>query len=187
MTQEIKLRRPQDLIRAEYNPRQMSVKQHAELVDSIKEFGLVQPILVNTFPGRENVIIGGHMRNAVAMELGFKEVATIELCLDPEKEKELNLRLNHALGDWDWDALLNLDEDLLRKVGFTEKELTGGDGEPLIETEDSQSFTVEISAKSIEVKIKYDDHKDDELVNGIANQIIEFLARKQIQSNPRWN
>jgi len=42
---------------------------------------------------------------------------------DEKKEKELNLRLNKNLGEWDMDLLANLDEDLLKDVGFTSEEL----------------------------------------------------------------
>jgi len=42
---------------------------------------------------------------------------------DEKKEKELNLWLNKNLGEWDMDLLANLDEDLLKDVGFTSEEL----------------------------------------------------------------
>ena len=32
---------------AEYNPRELSKKQHEDLQDSIRKFGLVDPILIN--------------------------------------------------------------------------------------------------------------------------------------------
>jgi len=39
------------------------------------------------------------------------------------QERELNLRLNKNLGEWDFDALANFDENLLKDVGFDPKEL----------------------------------------------------------------
>jgi DNA modification methylase len=40
------------------------------------------------------------------------------------KEKELNIRLNKNLGEWDFDALANnFDEELLRLTGFDDKDL----------------------------------------------------------------
>src|ERR1700685_3274899 len=58
-----------DLIEAEYNPRQMTEKQVSDLTASIKEFGLVDPILVNSNSERKNVIIGGHQRVKIARTL----------------------------------------------------------------------------------------------------------------------
>ena len=60
-----------DLIFAEYNPRQMTQEQRQSLIDSIKRFGLVDPILINKNPERKNVIVGGHQRVTIAKELGI--------------------------------------------------------------------------------------------------------------------
>ena len=35
------------LIMAEYNPRQLTKDKHSQLKDSIKRFGLVDPLIVN--------------------------------------------------------------------------------------------------------------------------------------------
>jgi DNA modification methylase len=42
---------------------------------------------------------------------------------DPERAKELSLRLNKNTGDWDWDLLAEFDESLLTDVGFSSEEL----------------------------------------------------------------
>ena len=96
-----------ELISAEYNPRQMTEQQHNSLTDSIKRFGLVDPILVNIHPDRKDIIIGGHQRVTVAKEMGIRTVPTVELELDSKKERELNVRLNRNTGEWDWDGLAN--------------------------------------------------------------------------------
>ena len=36
-----------DLIFAEYNPRQLTKEQYKNLKDSIKRFGLVDPVIIN--------------------------------------------------------------------------------------------------------------------------------------------
>lgn len=108
---------------AEYNPRKMSKKQAKDLRESIKRFGLVDPLIVNKYPGRENIIIGGHQRLNIALELGYKEVPVIYVDLPEDKERELNLRLNKNLGDWDWQKLADFDIDLLVDVGFDANEL----------------------------------------------------------------
>ena len=60
-----------DLIFAEYNPRQMTQDQRQSLTDSIKRFGFVDPILVNSSPERKDIIVGGHQRIIIAKELGI--------------------------------------------------------------------------------------------------------------------
>ncbi|MBC8220432.1 MAG: ParB N-terminal domain-containing protein, partial [Proteobacteria bacterium] len=125
-----------ELISAEYNPRQLTQHQHNTLTDSIKRFGLVDPILVNIHPDRKDIIIGGHQRVTVAKELGIKTVPTVELELDAEKEQELNVRLNKNTGEWNWDGLANnFDVDDLITWGFNEKELLGEISKELIEPE----------------------------------------------------
>ena len=114
---------PKGLKPAEYNPRQMTEKQAKDLTQSIKEFGLVDPIIVNNFKGRENVVIGGHQRLKIALQEDFKTVPVVYVSLPIEKERELNLRLNKNNGEWDWDLLANFDEDMLKDVGFESEEL----------------------------------------------------------------
>tara|TARA_R110000824_G_scaffold390792_1_gene588199 strand:- start:640 stop:1869 length:1230 start_codon:yes stop_codon:yes gene_type:complete len=121
---EIVQRNIGELISAEYNPRQMTLPQRNSLTDSIKRFGLVDPILVNVHTDRKNIIIGGHQRVTIAKELGIETVPTVELELDAEKERELNVRLNRNTGEWDWDGLANnFDVDELINWGFELDEL----------------------------------------------------------------
>lgn len=113
-----------ELKEADYNPRQLTEDQHKHLTESIKRFGLVDPIIINKHKGRENVVIGGHQRLKIARQLAFETVPVVYLDLDLEREKELNLRLNRNLGQWDWEKLANqFDLEFLAEVGFTEKDL----------------------------------------------------------------
>tara|TARA_A100001201_G_scaffold50359_1_gene50143 strand:- start:465 stop:1619 length:1155 start_codon:yes stop_codon:yes gene_type:complete len=113
-----------DLIFAEYNPRELTNQQHQDLKDSITRFGFVDPLIVNINKNRKNILIGGHQRLKIAKELLYKKVPCVEVDLTPEKEKELNVRLNKNTGQWDWDVLANQFEvgDLL-EWGFNEDEL----------------------------------------------------------------
>ena len=43
-----------DLIEAEYNPRELTKEQHKQISDSIKRFGIVDPVIVNTHKDRKN-------------------------------------------------------------------------------------------------------------------------------------
>ena len=114
---------PKILKPTEYNPRQMTKKQVKDLTESIKQFGLVDPLIINRYKGRENVVIGGHQRLKIAILEEFKKVPVIYVNLNKEKEQELNLRLNKNLGEWDWDLLANFEKDLLKNIGFEEEEL----------------------------------------------------------------
>lgn len=108
---------------AEYNPRQATSKEYADLKRSIQEFGLVDPVIANEHGGRENIIIGGHFRVRVAKDMGIKTVPVVFVDLDEDREKMLNLRLNRNTGSWDWDALASFEKELLLDVGFSETEL----------------------------------------------------------------
>lgn len=83
-----------DLKPSEYNPRKISNKDKIELQKSIKKFDFVEPIVINSNPKRKNIIIGGHQRYKIAKNLGLKVVPCVEVNLNEEDEKELNLRLN---------------------------------------------------------------------------------------------
>lgn len=109
---------------APYNPRKWSEDAIAQLTESIKSFGLVDPILVNSATDRKNIVIGGHFRLKVAKDLGIKEVPVVYIDIpDIEREKELNIRLNKNLGDWDYELLAEFDETLLSTIGFDSEEI----------------------------------------------------------------
>ena len=113
-----------DLIFAEYNPRQLSKDQFKYLKDSIHRFGLVDPIIINKNKDRKNIIIGGHQRTKVAKAMGIKEIPCLEIDLAYDKERELNVRLNKNTGDWDYDLLANnFDIEELNDWGFDDSEL----------------------------------------------------------------
>jgi len=110
---------------AEYNPRKWSKKATGDLKESIKRFGLVDPMICNSAPNRKNVVIGGHFRLHVAKMLGHTNVPVVYVNLtDVEKEKELNLRLNKNTGEFGLELLKQFNHDLLLDVGFSSTELT---------------------------------------------------------------
>ena len=107
-----------------YNPRKWSDAATEQLKESIKRFGLVDPILVNGAEERKNIVIGGHFRLKVAKQLGYKEVPVLYIDIpNEEKEKELNVRLNKNLGEWDYELLAEFDQALLTDIGFSSEEL----------------------------------------------------------------
>lgn len=114
----------EDLKKADYNPRKWNKEQKEQLKESIKRFGVVDPILVNSNENRRNIILGGHFRTEALKELGYKEVPVIYLNIpDIQKEKELNIRLNKNQGEFDLDLLRNFDMDFLDDIGFNNDDL----------------------------------------------------------------
>jgi len=111
---------------SEYNPRKISKESFEQLKASVREFEMVDPIIVNGAPERNGIVIGGHMRLRAAKELGFKTVPVVYLNIpDIKKEKNLNLRLNKNTGEFDFDLLAAFDEKFLASVGFSSEELDG--------------------------------------------------------------
>ncbi len=109
---------------ATYNPRKWDKEAIGQLTESLTRFGCVDPIIVNNAQGRENVVIGGHFRLKVAKDLGYTTIPVVYVTIpEIEREKELNLRLNRNLGEWDWEILTQFDESLLNDVGFSSEEL----------------------------------------------------------------
>jgi DNA modification methylase len=109
---------------SEYNPRKLSEKTKADLIESIERFGMVDPIIVNSAPERAGVVIGGHQRLKVIREMGHKEAPVVYVNIpELEREKELNIRLNKNVGEFDYNLLSLFDEAFLAEVGFTSEEL----------------------------------------------------------------
>lgn len=109
---------------SEYNPRFWGKEAISQLKESIKRYGFVDPLLVNSAPERKGIVIGGHFRLSIAKELGIKEVPVVFINIpDIEKEKELNIRLNKNTGEFDWDLLAKFGEEFLADTGFSSEEL----------------------------------------------------------------
>lgn len=109
---------------ATYNPRTWNTEQEEGLTESIKRFGLVDPIIANEAKGRKNIVIGGHFRLKIAKDLGYAEVPVVYVNIpEVEREKELNLRLNKNTGSFDFKLLAEFDKAFLTDVGFSSEEM----------------------------------------------------------------
>ena len=130
-----------DIVPADYNPRFISESETNKLKNSLSTFGLVDPIVINL---KNNHIIGGHQRfdvlidqhledNTIFDELNIIRLGDIgwvftdtDLRIESEDhEKALNLALNKISGDWDYDKLTTVFNDL--KLSNLDVELTGFD------------------------------------------------------------
>jgi len=185
-----------DLISPDYNPRHWSKEQIGNLKESIKRFGLVDPIIVNSAPERKNIIIGGNFRFNIAKQLGFTEIPVVYINLpDIEKEKELNLRLNRNTGEWDFELLKNFDIEMLMDIGFDNDDLSKIWDENL-ETEDDDFDTEKELEKIKEPKTKIGDiiQLGNHLLvcaDSTDPKVIEKLSKEKvvdmIYSDPPYN
>jgi|TARA_Y100000593_G_scaffold10175_1_gene18389 ParB-like chromosome segregation protein Spo0J len=143
-----------DLKPATYNPRQISTKQYNDLKESVKRFGLVDPIIIN----KDNTVVGGHQRLKIAKELKYIDIECVVLDLSKAEERELNIRLNKNTGDFDMDILANeFDIDELTDWGFKHIDLDVNIDKLEDDKEDSVTITV----------------KEDDVVK--AKQLYDYL------------
>ena len=109
---------------SEIKPYKKNAKKHDEtqiknVMQSIKEFGVVQPIVVD----RNNIIIIGHCRYEAMKRLGYDElqedwVKVVDLS---EEEAEKLRLLDNKLNESEWD--LDLLKDLVPSIDFSDFEI----------------------------------------------------------------
>lgn len=139
-----------ELKTSEYNPRKWSEEKLQKLRESIEKFGIVDPLIVNAYGPRQNIVIGGNMRLKVLKDMGFDEVPIVYVSLEEDKERDLNVRLNHTGGDWDYDLLKEFDESLLSDIGFASEEI-----DAIFDIEDmdeKNSFNLARELKKLDIK-----------------------------------
>ncbi len=79
------------LIAAEYNPREINEVNFKKLLESIKKFGIIKPIILN---GENGIITAGHQRVKAVKILGIKTIPVIKLS-DIKKSDEIIFNLFH--------------------------------------------------------------------------------------------
>ena len=87
------------------NPRRISDEELEALTRSIREFGLIDPIIARR---EDSVVIGGHQRLLAARKLGLKQVPVVLVDLSEEQAHLLKLALNRISGSWDQELLARL-------------------------------------------------------------------------------
>lgn len=114
----IERKKVSELKLAPYNPRVMPPEEMEKLKRSLETFGYVDPIIWNKRTGH---VVGGNQRLLALRELGVEEVDVVVVDLPLEKEKALNIALNKISGEWDYQKLA----ELLDELDDTLRELTG--------------------------------------------------------------
>lgn len=138
----------------EKNPRVWSAEATEQLKESIIAHGIVDPLIVNSAPGREGILIGGNFRAMVLKELGYDSVPVVYVNIPGlEKEQELILRLNKNTGDWDYNLLAEFDESFLSDIGFSSEDLDDiFPAEEVPEVFDIQKELKKLNIETIETK-----------------------------------
>lgn len=99
-----------ELYHLDHNPRTITKANMDKLVESIKanpDYFEARPIICSDRTGKL-VIIAGNQRLRAAGIAGLSEVPVVVLHgLTEEREKEITIRDNVELGDWDMDLLAN--------------------------------------------------------------------------------
>lgn len=116
------------------NARTHSDQQIDKIAASIREFGFLNPVIVDG----ESGIVAGHGRLLAAQKLGLKELPVIEAAHLTETQKRAYVIADNRLaldGGWD-EELLRVEFDALRDVdfdidltGFTDSEIAAVDGD----------------------------------------------------------
>lgn len=73
---------------APYNPRKMGKDEFLALRRSLRQFGCVEPIIVNR---RTNHVVGGHQRVKAASAEGINTLPVVWVELDDIQERQLQL------------------------------------------------------------------------------------------------
>jgi ParB-like chromosome segregation protein Spo0J len=146
-----------DIKLAPYNPRRIDDATFEKLKQSIREFGFVEPLVVNIRTGH---VVGGNQRLKALEELGIKEAEVVEVDLDEEKEKVLNLALNKIIGDWDYPKLVDVLKELkdvpeIEFSGFTLDEINHlladlDIVEPIFDKEEKENLDLIVECESRE-------------------------------------
>jgi hypothetical protein len=174
---------------APYNPRKMDENEMGKLMRSLKEFGFVDPVIVN----KNNTVIGGHQRINAWKRMGETKVPCVFVDMSIEKEKALNIALNKISGEWDNKKLSTLLDEIntsnlnIDLTGFDDDELkkilgNSKDLEIIIgENDKEDNFDIEyIPQANIKMLQLYFSMEDYELVTGLAAKLMMKLKKENI-------
>lgn len=102
-TLDVVHRDPEELKPDPGNPRTIDEEARDRLRRTLTHFGFVEPLVVNT---RTGLLVGGHQRRALAIELGINPVPVVEVDIPPEEAKALAIALNNADAQGRWEPEL---------------------------------------------------------------------------------
>lgn len=142
---------------SDYNPRKIDEQGKRMLKRSMKQFGVVGGIIVNSQTG--NTIVGGHQKVAILDEM-YKypdndySLRVEMISVDRKTEKTLNIALNNGniSGQWDFDALARIVPDIdWKDAGLTDADLNMIGVDFLLQTEEESSIADSLKDMMAEV------------------------------------
>ncbi len=159
------MKKTEDLVPYAQNSRTHSGHQVNKIADSIKEFGFLNPVIIDKKQG----IIAGHGRVMAAKQLELKEVPTIQASHLSEKQKKAYIIADNRLAlDAGWNEKTLLKELLelenqeydLKLTGFEQSELDKILGNLDAETEGTIKFSEEVGEAHNFVVLYFDNDID---------------------------
>lgn len=99
-----------------WNPNRMSQTIYQKEVESIRRFGMIDPVLAREQGEGKYQIIDGEHRWRACKELGYKEVPCVVIDVDEPTAKRLTITMNELRGDADPILLSEMLADLKMEV-----------------------------------------------------------------------
>lgn len=154
------------LIPYDFNNKEHDKEQVNMIANSIKEFGFLQPLVVDA----NNIVVVGHWRLLAAKELGMDKVPCVKVeDLDEEQIKKYRI-LDNKLNESGWnEGNLKQELDILEDMNFWDLELSKEElfpdlfkegGELLKEEEPEVKFTEELGEENNYLVLFFDDSVD---------------------------
>lgn len=190
-----------DLVPAPYNPRIISETEKEKLRNSLEEFGLVDPIVINL---KNNHIIGGHQRYDAILDqymldgeftkelylirlgdIGWAFTETSLTLETPDHEKALNIALNKISGEWDIGKLETLFQDL--EFNDFNLSLTGFDSNELDELEINLTDTLDAIVDDAVTEDDYMVDEEDEIEVNVKPGEIYALGEHRLMCGDSTN
>lgn len=116
------VRKVEDLVVWDLNPRSISPSRFSQLIKRIKDRGFHSSIVIDT----DNTILSGNQRKEALIHLGVKEVNVLvpNRRLTTDERNKIALESNLNDGEWNFEALKLFELDTLLDVGFDQLELS---------------------------------------------------------------
>jgi hypothetical protein len=181
-----------ELVPYENNPRTHSATQLERLVNSLKEFGFTNPILID----EDNNVIAGHGRLQAAIIAGLKTVPTITLGhLTPEQRRAYVIADNQLALNSGWDDdLLQAELKALGDAGFDLTLLGWGENLPTfgedidlsaLDDFDDDDPTTELAdgvMKAIQIEFRPEDYDEAKALVDAARKRGDYVGMKLIEA-----
>lgn len=105
-----------------WNANELEIHKYRILVNNIKKYGMLQPILINL----DYTIIDGFHRWKAAKEAGLENIDCVIIENDQEEAKIKTIAFNQLRGEYDTDKMASLINDILEHTSIDNIELETG-------------------------------------------------------------